>query len=307
MLLEYALEPDLLNSFEMCRYFLEKFGFPSGRLIAQFPTTWLRRVQDVIDREHDAGRISQMQYVRIQAMLANIRSAFSRWRSDEHYRAADPWLLNAENEHTARPFHAIIAETNPRNRDFVLLGRDLDESQQLWKAGDKPVVPRNPVQLAGLVYPLLRVSETLVFVDRHFGPENARHRQVFRELMKASIAGRGRDPMRVVYFTGTNATNQFFLDTCRDELPRYIPTGLSVRLAKLAERLGSEKFHNRYVLTERGGISVGTGLDTGPTGQTDDAFLLGTDQYIRRWNDYMGVLPSFDLVCDITLVGTARR
>jgi hypothetical protein len=307
MLSEYALEPDLLNSYENCRYFLEKFGISKGRIIAQFPTTWLRMVQEVIVREREAGRFSELQYVRIETMLVNIHSALSRWRLDHHYQVADPWLVNAENEHIARPFQAIVAETNPRNRDFVLVGRDLDESQPSWKAGDKIVVPRNPTQLAAIVYPLLRVSETLVFVDRHFGPENGRHRQVFRELMKASIAGRARDPMSVVYFTGTSATNQFFLDTCRDELPRYIPSGLSVRLAKLAERLGSEKFHNRYVLTERGGISLGIGLDPGPAGQTDDAYLLGSEQYVRRWNDYMGVMPSFDLVCSITVNGIARR
>lgn len=78
-------------------------------------------------------------------------------------------------------------------------------------------------------------------------------------------------------------------------------------MAKLVERAGSEKFHNRYVLTERGGISLGIGLDTGPAGQTDDANLLEPDQYIRRWNDYMGVQPSFDLVCQINVTGTARR
>jgi hypothetical protein len=215
--------------------------------------------------------------------------------------------LNAENEHLARPFRGIVADANPRNRDFVLIGRDLDESQPLWKMEDKVFVPRTAVQLAALVYPLLRISETLVFVDRHFGPENVRYRTVFRELMKASITGRRRDPTSLVYFTGTAATNEFFLDTCRDELPRNIPAGISVRLAKLAERQGGEKFHNRYVLTERGGISLGTGLDAGPAGQTDDAYLLAQEQYLRRRNDYMGVTPSFDLVCDVTVNGTARR
>lgn len=306
MLSEYALEPDLLSSYESCRYFLEKFGISRGRLIAQFPTSWPRTVRDVLLRERTAGRCSELQYARIETMLANIRSALIRRRSDA-YRAEDPWLLNAENEYGARPFRAIVAQDNPRNRDYVLIGRELDESDPLWKVAHGVIVPRTPVDLAALVQPLLRISETLVFVDRHFGPENARHRHVFEELMRASVAGRPRDPVSLVYFTGTAAVDQFFLDTCRDELPRRIPAGLTVRMAKLAERAGSEKFHNRYVLTERGGISLGIGLDPGPAGQTDDANLLEPDQHIRRWNDYMGVQPSFDLVCQINVTGTARR
>jgi hypothetical protein len=174
-------------------------------------------------------------------MLANIRSALIRRRSDG-YRVEDPWLLNAENEHLVRPFRAIVGQENPRNRDFVLVGHQLDESNPLWRVAHGVVINRTPAEIAAVVKPLLKISETLVFVDRHFGPENARHRQVFEALMGTCIAGRARDPRAVVFFTGTAATDQFFLDTCRDELPRIIPAGMSVRLAKLTERAGCKKF-----------------------------------------------------------------
>jgi len=306
MLSEYALEPDLLNSYESCRYFLEKFGISRGRLVSQFPTSWLRTVHELILRERGAGRCSELQHARIETMLANIRSALVR-RGADGYRAEDTWLLNAENEHVARPFRAVVAHENPRNRDFVLVASDMDETHPLWAVACGIVVPRTPAALAAAAKPLLQISETLVFIDRHFGPENARHRQVFEALLRAGTADRARDPRTITYFTGTPATNDFFLDTCRDELPRITPAGMTVRLAKLAERAAGEKFHNRYVLTERGGISLGTGLDSGQPGQSDDLNLLDRDQYVRRWNDYMGVTPSFNLVCDITVVGTARR
>src|SRR5437868_3018194 len=114
MLLEYALEPDLLNNYESCRYLLEKFGISQGRLIAQFPTSWLRSIYDTLAHERAAGRCSELQLARIEAMLANIRAALIRRRSDG-YRAEDPWLLNAENEHLIRPFHAVVGRENPRN------------------------------------------------------------------------------------------------------------------------------------------------------------------------------------------------
>jgi hypothetical protein len=56
--------------------------------------------------------------------------------------------------------------------------------------------------LVAVVQPLLRISETLVFVDRNFGPENARHRQVFQAMMNACVAGRLREPKRSFFSPG---------------------------------------------------------------------------------------------------------
>jgi hypothetical protein len=305
MLFEYALEPDFLINYERCRYFLEKFGIPRGRLLAEFPTAWLKMVRERFSRELEAGRCSELDLTRVEVMLGEVKSCLVSRTSD--YVTAASWLSNAENEHFRIPFQAIIATENPRRRDFVVKGAELDEAQARWKVANSSVVERNPKALAAAVFPLLKVSETLVFIDPHFGPENGRYRKVFLELMKASVAGRVRDPNRVIYFTGTAAENGFLSQTCNDELPKITPNGLKVEVVKLAQRYAGEKLHNRYVLTERGGISLGTGLDTGEPGQTDDANLLSFDQYLHRWNDYMGVTPSFDTIFKIGVIGTARR
>jgi hypothetical protein len=45
--------------------------------------------------------------------------------------------------------------------------------------------------------------------------------------------------------------------------------------------------HNRYVLTEIGGIAVQHGLDrSGNAEETDDLTLLSEEQYRERWAEY---------------------
>jgi len=305
MLFQYALEPEVLPSYERCRYFFEKFGIHRGRLLGSFPPTWLRLVEAGLQKERDEGRCTEMEFTRATVMLTNVKTCMVPRAGD--YNEKSSWLNNAENEHFRQPFHAIIATQNPRRREFVLRGGELDETHPLWKVPASVSVDREAAAMAALVFPLLQISETLVFVDPHFGPETLRYRLAFKELITACTRGRANDPHSVVYLTGTYAQNDFFLQECQAQLPRLVPQGLTVRMTKLSERVGGQKLHNRFVMSERGGISLGIGLDKGSAGESDDAFLLDLDLHAKRWAEYMGTMPAFDECCSTEVVGTAKR
>lgn len=49
MLKEYALQPELLASWPVCRDLSEKFGFSRGRVIARYPKRWEKMVVDSLD------------------------------------------------------------------------------------------------------------------------------------------------------------------------------------------------------------------------------------------------------------------
>ena len=46
MLKEYALHPELLSSWSVCRYLSDKFGYGRGRVIARYPNRWERMVYE---------------------------------------------------------------------------------------------------------------------------------------------------------------------------------------------------------------------------------------------------------------------
>ena len=53
------------------------------------------------------------------------------------------------------------------------------------------------------------------------------------------------------------------------------------------KRPNGEKLHNRYLLTNLGGVSFGIGTDAGVASQHDDLSLLSREQYVSRWNQYV--------------------
>ena len=79
-------------------------------------------------------------------------------------------------------------------------------------------------------------------------------------------------------------------------MPRIIPQGLKVIFRQWQEKPGGEKLHNRYILTDIGGVDFGTGLDEGDAGQTDDIKLLGKERFKIRWQQYAGDNPAFEPV-----------
>lgn len=66
-----------------------------------------------------------------------------------------------------------------------------------------------------------------------------------------------------------------------------------ITLAYCEEMADADGLHNRYVLTDRGGVNLGWGLDVGKPGQTDDLSLMAVKVYQHRWEQYCGANPIF--------------
>ena len=87
--------------------------------------------------------------------------------------------------------------------------------------------------------------------------------------------------------------SNYFVSQCRKVIPREV----RIRIVCWSERAGGEKLHNRYILTDIGGVQFGIGLDDsdGFPGQTDDLYLLDREQFAMRWAQYTQPNPAFKL------------
>jgi len=93
---------------------------------------------------------------------------------------------------------------------------------------------------------------------------------------------------------------------CRHYLAPLIPNTLSCELVRIREKTSpAEIIHNRFVLTDRGGVKFGIGLDddNGQEGQTDDVDLLSQESFDLRWRQY-ALMQAFDVVTVATIAGT---
>jgi hypothetical protein len=120
----------------------------------------------------------------------------------------------------------------------------------------------------------------------------------------------GNPPDRVEVHTSAagTGTEEFFKGECHARLRRCIPDGMRIVVRRLNQRAGGERLHNRYILTDLGGIAFGVGLDDGGDGETDDLSLMDRAQYELRWSQYAGDPPGeFDQAeAPVELQGTRR-
>ncbi|MBI2199148.1 MAG: hypothetical protein HYU42_11205 [Candidatus Rokubacteria bacterium] len=293
MIHEYALEPELVATWVdrgVGRYFIEKFGLGQPRIVSRYPKRWKRLVWEAFTSGNDVER------ARMTELLERLRETMVK-RRDGRWDPSAAWLHNAEDEHARVPFHAILARSNPRGLTMVLVADEIDDATPLWGVPRGCTVPRTAMDMAAAVASMLRIADVLVFVDPHFGPENGRHRRPLERFLRSVVDARpGEAPRRLEVQSSADggSTTAFFCDECRQRLPVCIPIGLRVEMVRLRQRPGGERLHNRYILTDLGGVIFGVGLDEGDHGDTDDIQLLDRAQYEERWRQYAGEPPAFD-------------
>jgi len=269
VLLEYALEPSAVGSdWRRCKYLLEKFGFDRGRLIATFPKSWLRAVH-----EASAG-LSELDRKRVETLLARAKDALVR--SGRNYDPDLNWLANAVAQQAVAPFHAIIAEQNPDRRADVLVADDVDEEAPLFQSPHGWQVQRTGAALAAAMGPLLRYSKEIWFVDPFFSVLERPYIETLRAcLATAAASGNVGAGFQIHYREHDRRPS---IEDLERRIPKAlngaIPAGMTISLYGWVERDGGEDMHARYLLTDRGGLSVEAGFSAEGTHQNVDVHLL---------------------------------
>lgn len=307
MLYEYALEPSLLGSWSDFRFFISQFGFDRGRLIARFPRRWKRMVYESLEN------CKEIERAKIEEALRRIDNRMVP-RQANSWDATLDWLENAETEHSVRQFRAIIAETNVRKHPAVIVGTTLDDTlevdalpkgdpRRLWKADRSKIIKRNAAEMADAVDLFIKRAETILFVDKHFGPENPRHRIVFEEFVSRLDERVGAAmPKTLAVHCSSKAEVTFFKSQCESCLAAMVPVEVRVQF----HRWAAEDLHNRFVLTELGGVAFLEGLDQydGKGRRDDVVILLDTDVSQQLIENYTTDKSSFRHVDECEIVGT---
>lgn len=295
MIHAYALEPALVASWgrrEWFRFVHDKFGLGTARAMLELPSfsKWKRAVYDAATKDH----LSQEDMKRVEELFRLFAEHRCR-RTDAVYDGLLTWLENAEREYDRKPFAAIIATTNPRAHVAVIVGDALGPTNMRWARPSGVTVERKPEALATALLAMLTNCRVLHLVDPHFGPENSRHRRVLEAFMSV-LASNGVVPEVVRVHTLAKSTLDFFEASAR-EMAARLPSSIAVEFARWEQRDGGDLIHNRYVLTDLGGVSFGVGIDAGRMGETDDLQLLAPATYALRWAQYVqnnGALSAID-------------
>lgn len=316
MVREYALDPQVVATADRILGGRLRSGFKmgKGRIVARYPKRWKRLVWDAFRAFNDT---SDLDRTRLE-VLVNELFEFTSSRGEICWDpAAACWLDNAIREHERLPFHAIIADSNPDKHPRILTAdavlNELEESALLWAAVGSCIVKRKAGLMADKIAPVLRMCSVLVLVDPHFGPEKSRYRRTLESFLERAKECPGTLPKRLEILTSASKTGcrSCFEKECHNRLPACVPRGMRIVVRRLESKPGGESLHNRYVLTEFGGVRFDHGLDEGKPGTTDDLSLLERHVYVERWRQYHakdgGPPPAFEQEGQPIVVAGQRR
>lgn len=299
MLYEYALDPWCLSEWETFIRLVEQFGIPYGRLISQFPKSWPKMV-------HETCRNFTFRQRQIMGDKLKNLKRLALVKSGRPYDSDRAWKENAVEQHYANPFHAIITKSNEENLEFILIANDIIAETHLWDVKREASIPRTVDDLGISIGPLLKMSNHILFVDKNFEPATSRWQQTLKRFIEISLAGRVSTvsfEYHLQYDHKNPMTMEDFQGYCERSLSRIIPAGAEIYLFRWDIIPKGEGIHARYVLTERGGVRIDWGLDTGSDGQTTDITLLDDSLWKKRWEEYHEPSKTFDFIDKICVKG----
>ncbi len=326
MIYEYALDPALVARW--CEraewsFYDGKFGIGCHRVACVLPEkTWRDRVlkaweatQEKLADEAARQAARRQLEARVQRLMGG--GSTRRAGLVEEARA---WIEHATHEHGRRVFQGVLTDDGAsRGKLPVLAGRRLNETERGGWGPERRVHTRTPVGIAGALGPLLRCAREVRLVDPYFDPSAAGFARTLDAIVRGAYDRReAAETPRVQVHTALDLTarrdgeRKVFEDWRRrrdaegapkseGEAERVLgawlrrgfeslrgrwPGGASVEV--FLWRRGRESMHNRYVLTELGGVLMGAGFDepSGARDATDDAALLSREQYEHRWGLY---------------------
>lgn len=280
MFKEIAIEPAAVASSSLCfKYIIEKFGISEGRLIAAFPSKWKRQVFEAA-KEQLKGTTDLSRLELRLGKLSN-ESFFRRGRPGDG--CSENWLAAAIAEHARVPFDAIISVDSSESPIVVAVG-EVDDEHYCLQPNRQWHIDRDSASMASCCEYLLSNSHHIKLVDPHFDLNKARYRRPFAEFLKHVKPGATID-----VFRGDDYGVPFAIHHLEAVLDAIKPPGIQVRM--FFQPQGA--MHNRFVLTNAGGLYFLTGLDDKDHGDcvTDEVGLLEHAVWQVQWNRYTEIEP----------------
>ncbi len=278
---EFALDPAVLSSWDRARYFLDAFGPWKGRFLAEYPKRWKKIVIDRLTCQ-------TMEKHRIVERLVQLDKRVFSPRTGAAYDISRSWLENAEGEHRRQPFRAIVAAEGSA-KPYVLDGAEVDDRSPLWRVEAGRMLTRDPGAFSQALRLLLDVSTHIVVIDPYFRADQDDKTQplvAFCRLLKGTASVE-------VHVSDEKRSYDLAMRDANRALPNILPEGMEVTLHCWSPVPGGARLHNRYLLTEIGGVQFGDSVEMGNTGQQDRVSILDESSRAALWEQYCGEHPAF--------------
>ncbi len=278
MIREFAVEPEaIVSSYREFSYIVEKFGVCEGRVISRFPKTWKRLVYEAAQARHQGKVEGKKIEERLRGLSDEVLIAMSR------PAGTGGWIEIALAEHQRQPFDYLITNA-PQGIAEAVPVETLDGEHPCLQITREMSIPREPEAMASACAFLLKTAKVIKIIDPHLDFSKSRFREPFKAFMKHVRAGTQIEIYRGIDDGGP--AREFMRQNAEQFLPNALPAGVNARICLLP----AGSMHNRFLLTDLGGIKFGVGLDAAGhnTAPEDELSLMVPDVWQARWRHYSG-------------------
>jgi hypothetical protein len=276
MLSEYAVEPAAIGAdWRTFKDLIDRFGADKGRLISRLPAKWEKKV---IEAAKEAG----VPDVRMTSIVERLRR--SKHKVVDFKRRYDhdvDWIDNALREHADRPFKAIICDADRAACAEAIPPDDCSDEHLLFRAATSRNVIRMADEIAIALHTIVAVSKEVDIVDPYFDlrPTKGNYLAPLVSLLVRLAAGPGQPKAIRIHFRyhDSRPSAEVLARQGSAQVRGLLPPGYCLELYAWSEIPGGEDFHDRFVLTDLGGIMIGAGLSENGPMETAAFMLLDFD------------------------------
>jgi hypothetical protein len=283
---EYAIEPAAVVTWEDLCFLSDHTGYERGRLVAEIPQAWRSQVFKCCKCAGELGALKVTE--RLNQMTE--AGVFVRKPTVAQWPGHADWHSYAYAHEAEDTFDGIICQNPPpdatRVRTMSAI-RETGASDPVWERPPSMRIDRHVDAFRVIASKLLRYSSEILFVDRYFCLEGG-----FLKVLEALIMEVFRNSTRAVpvkrieyHFVdkSEHASPSLICKQCT-KIASRIPKNASIVFVRWRQGMKPNGFHDRYILSERGGIGVGQGLTAGE-GKTS-VWRISERERMELWSEF---------------------
>lgn len=278
MFKEFAVDPaTITGSYRDLVYVIEKFGMHQGRLISEFPGIWKKLVYEAAQKNHTGTK----EITRITEYLKRIKSDrnifWSKARKGDY--SGEKWIELAIQAHAEEPFDYILSNDELGGATIISL-EHFDDFHECLASNRQWNIKRDPSSIAAAVAFHAMSGKLIKIIDPYFSLDSSRFQRPFKEI----LSHLNNKPEIQIYSSVKHPIN-IHNPGFKSILILAKSLGITLKFFELPLAI----MHNRFFLTERGGLSFLTGLDDNIQGNGtthDDVTLLDQNLWNQHWNTY---------------------
>ena len=289
MIYDYAIQPETLFAPNGLWQHHADLGIASGRVIADVAgESWRKNAETHLAAIYHT--IGTRGHRKLDEWLCNLakNGTFRRRPIDTHSPESTDWISAVREANQRRPFSAIVSEHQNHFSDCgnVISKLDIDLAHERWYVPRSVLVRRRVDSIASALCPLAEISQDLLFVEPYF----AIRTEAFGAIAKVIVESQNESyPLRNIEVhteLKEGQTMESGIENIRDCFPTLMRQHkMSTQQSRLKVMIRT-KLHDRFFLTELGGIKLSAGFDEARKKPDQEADLLTEHQWLHRWREY---------------------